>query len=308
VRPNFLIVGAAKAGTTSLWNYLRGHPQAFLPGLKEPNYFLTEEPLRTVRQRAEYERLFDPAPPEAAALGEASVHYLFDPGSAERIRDELGPDVRVVVMLRDPANAAHSLWKHNVRVGGERASFPEAVAANDARAAGAAPVPRGWLPGRHYAYLDRVRYSRQIARFLEALGEDRVWIGIYEEFFAAPDSGFEDLCRFLGIDDSYTPPFVAHNRGGMPRSRWLADLTNRRALWREPLKRIFPGPVRDRIRARLNDWNRGDGRAAPLDPSLAEEIRRCVADDVAEVESRLGRPIPAWRPPPLPAAPERNPT
>ncbi|NNE42684.1 MAG: sulfotransferase, partial [Gemmatimonadetes bacterium] len=91
MRPDFIIAGAPKAGTTSLFHALRSHPEMFLPEVKEPDFFVTEESLRTVSTREQYDRLFTHADAAGAKVfGEASVNYLHDEAAASRIRAELG--------------------------------------------------------------------------------------------------------------------------------------------------------------------------------------------------------------------------
>src|SRR5690348_8390944 len=121
--PDFLIAGVPKAGTTALHAALTRHPDLFLPRVKEPKFFLTDGPPPTsggpgdvqtyqehVWRRDRYEALFAPAPPHART-GEATPFYLYDRGAHDRIA-KLLPDVRIVVLLRDPVDRAHSNWTH----------------------------------------------------------------------------------------------------------------------------------------------------------------------------------------------------
>lgn len=299
MRPDFIIAGAPKAGTTALYHALRSHPEVFLPDVKEPGYFLAEERIRTTRTRSEYDRLFASVPSGVKAVGEASVNYLYDEGAAARIRDELGGDVRILLMLRDPATAAFSLWRHNVRTAGEELSFGGALEAEKPRRNGEAAVPRGGLPARYYAYTERVRYAAPVRRFVDTFGRDRVRVDIYEEFFRDPPAAFAEICRFLGVDDSFVPAFRVANPSGDPRSRLLRDVANRRAWWKAPLKWILPPRARDRIRHHLNEWNSSArGKTAPAvraGEEAAARVRAATADDVRELEALLDRALP-WGP------------
>lgn len=113
-RPNFFIVGAPKCGTTSLYEYLRSHPQVFMPEKKEPEHFSDDLDWRNVMlrhrvaDRDDYLSLFDPAPAHAAAVGEASTWYLFSEAAAGAIHD-FNPEARIIIMLRDPVKMMYSL-------------------------------------------------------------------------------------------------------------------------------------------------------------------------------------------------------
>ena len=144
--PNFLIVGAAKAGTSSLYYYLDQHPQVFMSSIKEPRFFAPElytdyikDPYRsgakehrsTPMSLEEYQSLFD-AVTDEVAIGEASTEYLYVPKTPERIK-QLIPDVRLIMVLRDPAERAFSAFCYQVRDGCEKLTFEQALAAEETR-------------------------------------------------------------------------------------------------------------------------------------------------------------------------------
>ncbi|HEX6473777.1 MAG TPA: sulfotransferase, partial [Candidatus Limnocylindria bacterium] len=131
--PNFLVIGAAKSGTTALWSLLRQHPQVFMPALKEPHHFAfdADQPAPQFRGPGAnlhrdavtgtdaYRALFADAG-EALAVGEASATYLYVAASVERIRAAI-PDARLVAILRQPADRAYSSYLHLKRQGREPA-------------------------------------------------------------------------------------------------------------------------------------------------------------------------------------------
>src|ERR1700678_3438546 len=154
--PDFLVAGVPKSGTTALHAALARHPGLFLSPIKEPKFFLTDGPPPTkggpgdvltyrehVWQRDRYEALFDPA--AAGALrGESTPLYLYDPAAMTRIKD-LIPDVKLIVILRDPVERAHSNWTHLWSAGLEPiGDFLRACAEEDRR------VAAGWSAFWHY--------------------------------------------------------------------------------------------------------------------------------------------------------------
>jgi len=157
--PNFFIVGAPKAGTTSLYNYLRRAPGVYMSPRKEPRYFTTINPvgvtaMRPVRDRAEYLRLFQGAKDEVA-IGEASVTYLRDPETPKRIK-EVVPGSRIIMLLRDPVERAFSDYLMHVREGWQTLSFQEVM--------------------RTDLYLGKGFYAQQVKRYLDIFGPQRVKI------------------------------------------------------------------------------------------------------------------------------------
>src|SRR5689334_11885254 len=157
--PNFLLIGAAKAGTSSVFAYLGQHPDVFISPTKEPNFFaLAGQDVHfagpgdsivnrvSITRLDEYEALFKSAG-KGMAVGEASTLYLYNPGTAEAIR-RLIPDARVLAILRDPAERAYSSYLHMRRDGREPvARFEDALAEEDAR------VHNHWEHLWHYSRL-----------------------------------------------------------------------------------------------------------------------------------------------------------
>src|SRR4051794_36389137 len=120
--PNFLIIGAAKGGTTSLYHYLRQHPNVFMSPVKEVRYFCCDEfPAwdATIRTASAYASLFAGADASHLAIGEASPQYLNSAVAADRIADEL-PGVRLIVLLRNPVDRSYSSYLGQLRGGLER--------------------------------------------------------------------------------------------------------------------------------------------------------------------------------------------
>ena len=117
--PNFLIVGAAKAGTTSLYRYLRQHPDIFMPEWKELSFFIGDPygPLHKVKKAKNYYKIFARAHHQTA-IGEASTSYLFDEAAPRLIKEKLGV-IKILIVLRDPVHMSYSLYNHQFRKEGE---------------------------------------------------------------------------------------------------------------------------------------------------------------------------------------------
>jgi hypothetical protein len=290
-KPNFLIVGAAKSGTTSLFEYLRGHPDVFMPDIKEASYFAGEG----IKTEADYLALFRQAGPERA-VGEASGAYLYPPGTAAAIHELLGPSARIVIILRNPVDMAYSLWGHMVREGGEELAFFDALAAEKKRMADPNFHRHAKSWSFNFAYADRARYAQQVAVYLRTFTKSQVRILIFEEFFANVAENFAELCRFLDVAPDYRPIFHAFNRSMVVRSQLLRKLLEEPSVWKDVMKALTPDAPRLKLKAWLSAINYRDERLPPLSPGDRERLWRLFENDVAELQVLLGRQLDCWGP------------
>lgn len=297
--PNLFIIGAAKAGTTSLYEYLRGHPEVYMSPVKEPAYFSPDMPPPRVkfehgRDEARYLELFAAAPSGARRIGEASTSYLPSRRAPELIAG-MTPQPWIVAMLRNPIDTMHSLHGHRLSAGTETiADFAAALDADLAEDRGGperrAEVERGG------SYRDRTRYADQLPRWLEAFG-DRVKVIIFEEFFAQPRPAFAELLRFLEVDDAYQPPaFAVHNpRHERRRGPIRRLLKNPLATWvaRTLLPRLLGVERTARLsrRFRHSAVNRREIERAPIDAELRARLQRELTPDVERLGELLGRDL-----------------
>jgi hypothetical protein len=191
--PDFIVVGAMKAGTTSLAAWLRAHPQVFLPQQKELHFFDT----LWSRGVDWYRSLFAGAP-EGALLGEATPNYMVIEHWVERMASVV-PDARLIAVLRHPVDRAWSHYVHSVTRGDEVRPFAEAV--DDERASD----PSDW---RSKGMLARGRYLEQLQVLTRYYDRARIHVSLFDDLKAEPTSFFASVCRFLGVDDRVTPSVV----------------------------------------------------------------------------------------------------
>jgi hypothetical protein len=239
--PDLFIVGAPKCGTTSLYEWLRGHAEVFMAPFKEPCYFARDLALETSgyyfrygEDRERYLALFADAGP-AKRLGEASTRYLYSRDAPGLIAAE-APDPRIVVMLRNPVDMMASLHAHKLASGTEDlADFEEALAAEEDRRSGRR-LPRDSNPLLS-TYRDRARFGEQLARWFDVFGRERVHVMIFEDVVRDPAAHFESLLKFLDVDPTFRPAsFAAHNPAHGSRARLVGSLARSRpvqfAMWR----------------------------------------------------------------------------
>ena len=296
VMPNFLIVGAHKSGTTSLYHYLRQHPQIYMSPQKEPGFFVYEDappdftgPGTATRLRDEitdieaYRRLFDGVRDELA-IGEASGIYMQQSRAVERIRHYV-PEARIVAILRDPASRVFSSFTQLRRDGYEpEADLRKALAKEDERRA------QNW----GYAWYHRRRgFTHDILKqYIEAFGRDRVRVYLYDDLCDDPAKLLADLFTFLDVDPGFRPDVAQRfNVSGVPKfprlHRLVAGPTalNRLAHW------LLPFSTRSYIRARTIDRLQVRVR---LDDAMRRELIAIYRDDILRLQELIGRDLQHW--------------
>lgn len=218
--PDFLIIGVQKAGTTSLFNYLAEHPQIDVPLRKEVHYF----DVRYERSERWYRAHFPPSSTLGQTLtGEASPAYLFYEGVEQRVA-ELLPEVKLIVLLRDPVHRAYSHYQQSGRKGFETLDFSAAMRAEAERlAAPGEPLLRDRVSGtvalRKYSYLIRGHYAEQLERWFALFPRERFLIMKSEEMFADPQQTCDQVFDFLDLPPHRLQQAKVHNEGRYDRDR-----------------------------------------------------------------------------------------
>jgi hypothetical protein len=297
--PDFLIIGVPKAGTTALHAALSRHPRLFLPAVKEPKYFLSDGPpparggpgdaqtyQEHVWRRADYEALFGPAP-DGALLGEATPFYLYDLDAQNRIERTV-PKARLVVMLRNPVDRAHSNWTHMWAAGLEtERDFVRACALEDERRSA------GWAQFWHYVSLGR--YGEQLEHLFRRTAREQVLLLRYRDLRDDPVTTLDRVCAFLEVETGLLEAVPSENV-----TPFVAD-TRANAVLRGVLRgggRIgqhFPVPVRRTVRdPLLGVLQRKRGGRPRLTPAQRRAVLPYFADDIARLEQITGLSYADW--------------
>lgn len=266
--PDLVYIGPDKAGSTWLHRVLRWHPEVYVPAVKELFFFD-----RYHRRGADWYRAhYAGCPAGAAAVADVSHDYLYDPAVPERMRALLGPDVRLMVTLREPVDRAWSAYHFMVRQGRVRAPFAEAVRT----------VPE---------LLDHGRYAAHLRPFLDVFPRDQLFAPTFDRLAGDPQGFAADLFAFLGVGVVDVPVDLHGKALGIsrPRSFGMARVARSAGVW-----------VRDRGGERVVTRAKGstfvqrglyrgyDDQGPVMDAVLREDLRAEVAPDVAAVDALLG--------------------
>ena len=294
--PDLFIAGAPKCGTTSLYEWLKGHPEIFMARFKEPCYFardLALEPsgyyLRYGADRERYLALFADAR-GAKRVGEASTRYLYSRDAPRLIVDEID-DPHVVVMLRNPVDMIASLHSHKLAGGTEDLEdLGDALAAEEDRRQGRR-IPRDSNPLLS-TYRDRALFGEQVARWFDIVGRERVHVLILEDVIRDPDRHFQGLLEFLGVDPTFRPStFAGHNPAHGAQTKLLGTIARSRpvqfAVWRV-LPRAL-GEERTLELTRRLVQSRVFRRRASVKSGVPIELRRQLEAELAHDVERLSK-------------------
>lgn len=296
--PDFLILGAAKAGTTALFGALSRHPGVFCPAKKEPQFFVFpgEPPQfagpgaernarKVVWEEGAYAALFADCPPGAMA-GEATTDYL----SSERAPAsafQYVPRARLIAILRHPVERGYSQYLHLRHTGLEPLASFEAAWHEDA-----ARTASGWRPATRYQ--TRGFYGRALARWLSMFPREQLLVLFYEDWRRHPDQVLARVWDHLGIGAVSNPVVRQENVSSrQPRWGWLHQRMVEDNAMRRWAQRRLPLAVRDAVTQSIARVNLTPG--PPLDPALRARLAALYHDDLTQVEALTGRDLTAWR-------------
>jgi len=295
-RPDFFIVGAFKSGTTALYDYLRQHPQIFMPFHKEPLYFGDDLTRRYGRMSLEqYLGLFRDARPDQR-VGEASAWYLYSRCAAQEIR-AFEPAARIIVMLRNPVDVMYAQHSQLLFNAAENITdFAAALDAEPMRREGHG-LPPGPIRVETVYYRESVRFAEQLERYIDAFGRESVHVIVYDDFRDRTREVYRSTLAFLGVDDAFEARLSIVNPNRQVRFPLL-----QRLIFQPPgpllgaVRRLRRFPLVHAARARLLMLNSSTHRRPTLDPVLRARLTEELAPEVRRLEALIGRDLAAWLP------------
>jgi hypothetical protein len=310
--PNFFLVGAPKAGTTSLYHYLAQHPEIYMSPIKEPCHFSAEirpenfsDEMRAGVQAAfeeqrkylqgpmteqrsgsvgmdwdDYVKLFMNVKTETA-VGEASIKYLWSKTAAASIRGKI-PHAKILMVLRDPVNRAFSDYLEAVTAGALRCPFREYVES--------CLSSEGGKISLLWPILETGLYYESVKRYLNQFPRESIRILLYDDYRAEPASVLAEVFRFLGVDSGFKPDLSKrHNEPRVPRFIYLNRFFNKRSAL-NGFATLCPSALKPLLRKL---WVQPRDRIA-VSPSDREFLLSYYRDDIGKLARLLNRDLTAW--------------
>lgn len=290
--PNFLIIGAAKGGTTSLYEYFNQHPEIYMSPVKEPRFFALENekldfqnPDQAINQTSittlpEYLKLFNGVSSEIA-IGEASPLYMYSSKAVDRIAHYI-PEAKLIAILRNPVDRAYSCYKHLIAL--EPYSFVEALEAEDDR------IKRNWAHLWHYR--QGGYYYTQLQRYFEKFDRRQIKIYLFDDLIKHPLSITRNAFEFLGIDPTFVPDLEHKNVSNNPKVKFLQNIVNGKSKIRTFSKKIFPKAVRASVAEQIRGWN--SKSFPPMPEDIRQELTKAYRLDIQQLEQLIERDLSHW--------------
>ena len=298
--PDFLVVGAPKSGTTSLYEYLKQHPQVYVNAhTKESNFFVEPKAVlgngpryfganSYAKTMEDYAGLFAEAGAAYTARGEVCPTYLpFYDNTIPNIKRVLGADVKIVIILRNPIDRAFSHYMHNVRDTDEPLSFEAALDAEPQRIAA-----QLW----HSFYLVRLgMYSEQVRAYREQFSQVRIFL--YEDL--KREGFFLELFEFLGVDPTQRIDTSAvHNVSGRPKHMWLQRLLIDNGMLKKSIRGLLKPFMGHAAKVSLLAFNRKllekNIAKEQMKPQTRAYLKTVFEKDIRQLETVIGRDLSHW--------------
>ena len=297
--PSFLVIGAAKAGTTSLWRQLDQHPEIFMHPKKQLNFFALEgedldfrgkgprdSTLHSISTIEAYREQFTGVGTETA-VGEASNLYLYNPRAAARIRHYL-PGVKLIAILRHPADRAYSRFLHLVREGREPIpDFARALEEEEAR------VRDHWYPDFHYLRMGL--YHEQLERYFGLFPKEQIKIYLQKDLRSDPLGTLRDVFGFLEVDETFVPDTtVKYNVSGVPKSKALHLFLQEARKAKPFVERLLSEKQRKRVLRVASGMHNRNLIKPRLSPEVRARLIEGYREDTLKLQDLIQRDLSDW--------------
>jgi hypothetical protein len=287
--PNFLCVGAQKAGTTTLYEILKQHPDIFLPQkVKETKFFVYEE--KYAKGLDFYEKEYFSEWKGEHAIGEVDPAMMYEEKSAQRIYDSLGKNVKLIFIFRNPVGRAYSHYLMSRRKGFEDLSFEKAVEAEEQR------LKATNAQKYNFSYFSRGKYTEQVERFRQYFADENMLFLVFEDdFIKNRKETFNRIQDFLGVKHVPLDLDIRSNEAAAPKNKAVHDLTRKKNPVRKLVGSLLPKSVRRSVQQFISKNNAGELENSKLEKKREQElIDRYFITDIRKLEKLIKRDLSSW--------------
>ncbi|MBE9116300.1 sulfotransferase [Lusitaniella coriacea LEGE 07157] len=297
--PTFLVIGAAKCGTTALYHYLKQHPQIHMSPVLEPKFFEFADGKMTgfngpgdrnanshvTTDLESYSKLFEASENEIAQ-GESSPSYLYCEGVPERIKETI-PDVKIIAILRHPVERAYSNYLHLYASGREPITdFEQALNAEQER------MDKDWEYFWHYKR--QGFYSKKLKKYFDIFDRDQIKVFLYEDYRANPQAVLKEIFEFINVDETFVPNFEQkHNVTSFAKSRTLVNLMTQPNPIKSIVKPLIPSGIRSKIFFSVKD-KMMTNKKPKLSQSAKEYLLDEYREDILNLQGLLQKDLSHW--------------
>ena len=283
--PNFMCIGAAKSGTTSLYDILRQHSEVFIPSFKEPHFF----DIPSVYQNGLkwYEKTYFKGVKNEKCIGDFSPTYLFDEHASQRIINDLGTDTKFIIILRNPVDRAYSHYLHSLRDAHENLSFREALSFEKSRV-----TQNDYLSYLRLSYVGQGMYHQMLLRYFKLFPKENFLIINFEqEFVNQRENTIDKIYNFLELTKEDIAINLSSNKASKAKSIWLKKFMKKTGWWRVVLKNIIPSlKIRQIIKNKIQRANIRTYSPPKLSEREKKEIYNTYfKNEVKELEKLLNK-------------------
>ncbi|MBO0320979.1 sulfotransferase [Muricauda sp. CAU 1633] len=302
-KTNFLVLGVPKAGTTSLYEYLKEHPQIYLPSKKELHHFSyslisqrTQGPgdkdvLRELtKEPDQYQKLYTGVTSKHKVIGEISPsYYYFINKIGTDLKNKMSENPKVCIILRNPIYRTYSNYKHQVRMGYEKESFDVALKNEEKR------TEYGY--GDFWMYKKHSFYAENLRQTIKIFGKENTKVLIFEEFIQEPHKSLIELFDFLEVDSEFKPDSLrkVFNEGGGYNNNMLSRFLLQPNKFKNWFKKIVPKNLLNKLTGFKSSYlSKNSKKFQSMDETMINELVQFFKEDVNQVKSILNNRIDVW--------------
>lgn len=293
---NFFIIGYPKSGTTSLYSYLKSHPNVFMPQLKEPHFFTEDFPgIREVKSLREYEALFADVSGKQIK-GDASASVIHSEIALKKIL-EYSPDAKFILMIRNPLQAVqsfHSELLYNLNENED--NFEKAWHLQSQRANGS-NIPSSCKEPKLLQYSKIFRYREQLPKFYDLIPENQRLTLVFEEFFSNTGENYKKVLDFLELEEHEKSDFEHANAAKKVKMRWLSlihrKLTRKKGRTYQFIKKVL-NSIGIHPSSLLEKFNLTKASKRQISEDFEKQLVETFQKDVEIAEKLIGRSIEKW--------------